>query len=67
MADFLESPGQILMSARRAPGFSGLLRITSFFVHQEMAFFRVDLWLYCAILRIFMEIDLHFSVWRPRG
>ena len=31
-----------------------------------MAILSPSVWLYCAILTIYREIDLHFSVWRPR-
>jgi hypothetical protein len=53
-----------LNGARRTPCFSGLLRITSFSVHPKTPILGGVVWLYCTILTIFAEIDLHFSVLR---
>ena len=43
---------------KNPPGFIGLLRITSFLVHQEMPISEGVVWLLLAILTIFLKIDL---------
>ena len=63
-ADFLASDLEFLIGARPSPNFRGFVGITSFFVHPFLPILGPSLWLYCAILRIFMEIDLHFAARR---
>ena len=57
----LRAEGPFLIGAQNPLGFTGLLRITSFLVHQEMPIFGLLVWLFCAILTILREIDLHFA------
>ena len=56
---------EFLIGARPSPNFTGLLRITSFLVHPKKPILGPSLWLYCAILTILREIDLHFAARPP--
>ena len=61
---FFSPARNFLIGAPKSPCFSGFPRITSFSVHPKKPILGGVVWLYCTILRIFMEIDLHFAARR---